>query len=443
MEQICDCGNVKSGFESYCYVCTFKTDYVTKDYVSENECSEISESVEHTYPEAMSVGWSEISDTDNNSNDDSLSEDDSNQPSDISLPYNYGNNWVLERPEVFVGSVNNHSKTRRLFNTEYFYFKPIEYNEAAENIFKNVLEFACDTAMRIKNNSGQIKVYFTPTTVTFKFKPDENINLEMFEYFNQIEEGTYQNQDIINANIFSESFKVEIFHNHHNYYQSWSDNMKYSSGPERYYISGDRKDMVYIEYRLDSSIFGHEIYTNDMIELLSCHVADVALTYKIPIKIVDQVNDNKVSWGEVDMYTYASYYHVKNPDIVYYNSDNSDNSTKTTELVISFVRKGGYHVSFVNGIYTEDGGAHVGAVYKEIKKQLRENGIDVSMNYLKDNIEIFMSCWVKNPCFNNQVKSSFHSPVPKFDFEIKPLLKFFDNHGHNDHDTNGSYCIIS
>ena len=419
MEQVCDCGNVKSRFEPYCYICTFKTDYVTGDY----------QDWDHDYPEPMSVGWSEDSDLGNSGSEDYSSEP--NQPTDISLPYEYGNNRLLESPEFFIGNTENTLVTKRLIDADQFYFDKIQYNEGAENIFKDLLDF-------VSNNtkpSSKIKVYFNTNVIMFKFKPRCHVDLKLFE----IMDHDKSNLDIIIANIFSSRFTVKICdcdNRETNNYQSWFDNMKYSDGPERITVPEKSKDWMTIGYELDWTRFSIDEYSSDMIRLLSSHLVDLAFTNKIPVKILDRVNNVQMSFNDMGIEDYTEAYNISSYDIRFQN--------KEVELMVSWVPNNGYHVSFVNGIYTEDGGAHVAKVYKTIRRQFRDCGFDVSIDYLKNNLVVIMSCWVNNPCFNNQIKSTFHSPVPDFNLDVSYLVERIRKNTIQEDDCpeNYNYCVI-
>lgn len=428
MEQVCDCGNVKSRFEPYCYVCTFKTDYVTGDYNTKNYCDE-SDS-EHDFPEPMSVGWSEDDNSNSEMSEPELSSSD--QPYDLSLPYEYGNNRILESPEFFIGNTENILATKRLIDADQFYFDRIEYNEAADNIFKDLLEFVTN------NTTSKIKVHFNTDVIMFKFKPRCYVDLKLFEIMNHDK----SNLDIITANIFSSRFTVKICEHDLgtdlgiDNYQSWFDNMKYSDGPERITPSHKSKDWMTIGYELDWTRFSIDEYSSDMIRLLSSHLVDLSFTRKIPVKIVDKVNNLQMSFNDMGIDDYGVAYNISSYDIRFQN--------KEVELMVSWVPNNGYHVSFVNGIYTEDGGAHVSKVYKTIRRQFRDCGFDCSIDYLKNNLVVIMSCWINNPCFNNKLKSSFHGPTPNLNLDASYLAERIRKNTCQEDDCpeNYNYCVI-
>ena len=77
------------------------------------------------------------------------------------------------------------------------------------------------------------------------------------------------------------------------------------------------------------------------------------------------------------------------------------------------------HISWVNGIYTSDGGKHVEYILNQITRKLADyietkKKVKVNPSYIKEQLTIFVRCDIENPVFNSQTKEYMNSPVAKF-----------------------------
>ena len=76
-------------------------------------------------------------------------------------------------------------------------------------------------------------------------------------------------------------------------------------------------------------------------------------------------------------------------------------------------------ISWVNGIYTSDGGKHVEYILNQITRKLADyietkKKVKVNPSYIKEQLSIFVRCDIENPVFNSQTKEYMNSPVAKF-----------------------------
>jgi len=89
-------------------------------------------------------------------------------------------------------------------------------------------------------------------------------------------------------------------------------------------------------------------------------------------------------------------------------------------------------VSFVNGIYTYQGGKHVDYITNQITKNLcelikKKKKLTIKPNYIKENIMIFINSTIDNPSFNSQTKECLNTNVSKFGSKCEISNKFLDN----------------
>ena len=76
-------------------------------------------------------------------------------------------------------------------------------------------------------------------------------------------------------------------------------------------------------------------------------------------------------------------------------------------------------VSFVNGIYTKNGGKHIDYIMNQIVKKLiayiyKKKKVTVKSSSIKEQIMLFLRCDIENPGFDSQTKESMNTPSGKF-----------------------------
>ena len=89
------------------------------------------------------------------------------------------------------------------------------------------------------------------------------------------------------------------------------------------------------------------------------------------------------------------------------------------------------HVSFVNGIYTRNGGKHVEYILNKITKKVinyieKKKKIRVKPSTIKEQLMLFVNCVVENPSFDSQTKDTMNTVVSKFGSSCKISDKFIE-----------------
>jgi len=118
---------------------------------------------------------------------------------------------------------------------------------------------------------------------------------------------------------------------------------------------------------------------------------------RLPIKSIDQY---------ISMYTDTDYIKI-----------DCDSPRWNVYLMKS---KGNFkHISFVNGIYTRNGGRHIdhitGKIIGELKTYINKKyKTNIKSSFIKDQFWIFLSSVIENPSFSSQSKDEMLTPVNKF-----------------------------
>ena len=88
-------------------------------------------------------------------------------------------------------------------------------------------------------------------------------------------------------------------------------------------------------------------------------------------------------------------------------------------------------LSFVNGIYTSQGGKHVEYIINQITRKLSEfiekkKKVKVNMNTIKDQIILFLRCDIENPSFQSQTKDYMGTSIANFGSRCDVSDKFIE-----------------
>lgn len=109
------------------------------------------------------------------------------------------------------------------------------------------------------------------------------------------------------------------------------------------------------------------------------------------------------------------------------------NGAKMEWNVVACISKCGFqHQSYVNGIYTKDGGKHVdfvmNRIYKPVKDlliQKSKQGANVETEHIKQQLWLFINAVIINPDFDSQSKTKLTTKVSEFQFECAKLPEKF------------------
>ena len=253
------------------------------------------------------------------------------------------------------------------------------------------------------------------------------------------------------TNIFSKQFMVTIGdpNNKRWYRQIWSENMTVRSEPE---IKEDYTGEAFVEvvYKMDFKRFGYEYYPDEAFRLFSRHVADMSFTGKVPVSF------NGVKLNVQKSREYAKLYlgeETVKKSIVYYQWAPGVKTVEkrgikyaTDKGVVPMVEicavdtpDMALNVSFVNGMWTRNGGVHADAAFKAIaagllvtvnggtkgKKKARSHKLN--LGDVKRHVSMFVSCWLGDPKFDGQTKTALRSPTPKISIDekiLQPIMKW-------------------
>jgi DNA gyrase/topoisomerase IV subunit B len=277
--------------------------------------------------------------------------------------------------------------------------------------------------------------------------------------------------------LFSKSFEIEIYNKEEKkiYKQKWTDNMSTKTEPEIITknfpktVEEGKNGYTLVKWTPDYKRFGYNKEKPDedfMGQIKKC-VLDCALTvsfYKtivmyngkvVPVsKIEDYIKFYKLNGDTSDTSVNSSVNSSKitSPNVSDSESESEDEDENedevkvkmpkneqlmvhdSTDCKVFIARSDEYtHISFVNGIFTKDGGIHVDtwseAIFRPILAKLnsskKKDKIDI--RDIKKHFFIFVFCTLDKPTFDSQSKTRLNGPEMKAEMKeavLKKIMKW-------------------
>jgi DNA topoisomerase-2 len=361
---------------------------------------------------------------------------------------------ILKLPETYTGSLEKNNEDKWYFNDETNKIEkgakviiPGEYkifDEIIVNAFDQYIrtEFI-DSEHKVKNirinvnlETGNITIKNDGEGIKVEKHSKENVYIPELIFGHLLTSSNYTDAKIAHVggkngygakltNIFSKEFLLEtIDHfNKKKYKQRFYDNMSNKDKPS--ITSNTGKPYTMISYTPDYPRFNSIGLTKDMFEVMKRRAYDLAACTGSGVNVY--FNDSKIECKTFDKY--VDYYLGSKSDIPrVYEKINSK-----WEIVVAMSSNECFeHISFVNGIFTNNGGKHVDYVTNQITKKLAEyiskkKKINVKTNFIKENIIIFIKCLIDNPSFNSQTKDLMTTNKDKFGSKCEITDKMINN----------------
>jgi DNA topoisomerase-2 len=354
---------------------------------------------------------------------------------------------TLKRPDTYVGSVRPCTSCEFLYDGEVIVSRMITYTPAVLRIFVEALSNAVDNVSRseefnepckmikvnIDRETGETCVWNDGLAIPVQMKEDSKDNIYIPEMlfgrlltssnYNDTEDRYTSGRNglgISLTNIFSKEFKIRLCDPKAGklYTQKWKDNMKVRDPPR--IKSSKGRGFTQVSWIPDFRYFSLEGYTDDFIQLLSRYVVDAAMTVSPSTSVT--LNGRRL--GVKSLKDYVNLYTLDKKVIL---------SSETSECVFTSSQGEFDCVSFVNGVYTKDGGTHVDAwvdaFFKVLLKRL--NGkfktLKLTPKDIRKYFNVFVRCRIPNPEFSTQSKTCMVSPkifVRVEESDIRKVLKW-------------------
>ena len=321
---------------------------------------------------------------------------------------------ILKRPDSYVGSIQNLHKERWVTKDGSIQHLPCETIPALHTIFDEIVVNALDntkvpanptTVIRVWVNESGIRVANDGRCIPVVKQDGVYVPTMIFgqlltsEHFDDTQVRTTGGLNGYGAkltNIYSSEFKIECFDDerHLMFSQSFKNNMRKTNKPS---IRKKKKNSftTSVSFVPDRVIFG-EWYTERNVSLFYRRVLDIAA-----------ISGVKVYWnGKRQKLTFKKYCSMYTPKATVVNVNGWD-------VGLGCSPDDSYtHVSFVNGIATDNRGTHVDFVMKQVaahiqtilKKRNKKSTSSLSRANIRNKCFVFVNATVPNPHFNSQTK---------------------------------------
>lgn len=295
---------------------------------------------------------------------------------------------ILARPELYIADINRNFRFAKCFDSETISLKEVEQSPVMEQLFLNVLNNAIENSK--KGDLSSIEIEVTPQQITVKNNcmPISFIRKADSIYIPSMVFGELGNSEIALVNVYSKKYKVKCASSGLLFRQKWENNMRIVNDPT--ISTYDGQDYISISYSLDFERFNIEEFDQECIQMYKAHCAFASYYHKVPIVF----NGHKFELCDMPEYVRLFY----PTEYIHYSF------TDQYDLCFVETPDNSIHLSFVNGIYTEEGGIHMEEFKNKLSEKLQISRPDLSYKY-----SLFISCRVIRPTFDSQNKSCFIS----------------------------------
>jgi DNA topoisomerase II len=342
---------------------------------------------------------------------------------------------ILKRPDSYVGSVDTITELMRVYDDDRIIIKNITYIPALFKIFDEVLVNMYDASIVLKTctmckvdidmKTGYISAWNNGEDgIPVVMHKEHKIMVPELIFGNLLSSSNYgDNEKRITggkngygaklANIYSKVFEIEIVDNtrEKKYIQKFYDNMSKKDEPK--ITKCTNKSYVKITFLPDYKRFGLEGLTKDIFILFKKRVYDINACANKNVRMY--FNGEKLD--KLSFQKYISTFYPEDEKIKCYYEE----PHKRWQIGVVFDPAAGFtHVSYVNGINTNQGGTHVEYVVNQICNKLRDviqnkhKDLKIKLPHIRDNLTVFINCSIENPNFDSQTKSLMKSLVSKF-----------------------------
>lgn len=352
---------------------------------------------------------------------------------------------VLKRPAMYIGQVDESENNVWVLdkNNNKIIEKSITYSPGLYKLFDEIIVNAYDQTIRdktvdlikinIDKKSNTISVFNNGKGIDVVIHPKEKIYVPELIFGSLLTSTSFDESKIritggihgLGAKltaIFSTSFKVEVGDpiNKKSFSQTYKNNLSQRSKPEiKQYTKPD--GYVKITFKPDLKYFKLKELSDDLIALMERRVYDIAALTSKKIKIF--LNNKKIESNTFEEYVKL---YTDKPQVMELCDHNVDGYKEGRwKIIVTSGSDAGINskfkqISFVNGIYTSNGGHHVNYIMKQIIKMIREKvekkykSSLVKDQFIKDQLWIFVASVIENPHFSSQTKEEMITPASKF-----------------------------
>lgn len=345
---------------------------------------------------------------------------------------------ILDLPDTWIGSIGSDNLYCWIYNSEInkMIFKEISYIPGLLKIFDEIIVNARDQSVRdktcktihvtINKNTGQVSVFndgnngipiewhnvekcYVPTMIFGKELTGSNFDKKGKTVGGKNGIGAKA------ANIWSTEFIVEVVDKKNKFTQRFHNNM--FNVDEPIIVPGTNKSCyTKITFTPDYKRFGVEEMSNDIYDLFTKRVYDIAATTNVTVSL----NGKEIKMNKFEDYVKMFYSDEEeiNDRMVYIDQPR-------WKVAVVFDNDTGFRQSsYVNGVCTLKGGSHVRHVVDQVVGKLKDKIIEklpkknkdikIKASTIRDFLTFFIDSVIEDPSFDSQAKENLTSKVDDF-----------------------------
>jgi len=359
---------------------------------------------------------------------------------------------ILQAPDTYIGSIEQDETNNWIFEDNRIINKSYKWIPGLYKCFDEGIVNARDHYIRMKINNGEYPVKSIEITIDketgmitiqndgngidVEKHPEHNIWIpEMI--FGHLRTSTNYNKNdkkIVGGKngfgfklvlIYSTYGKIETIDHVRGlkYIQEFKDNLNEICKPS---ITKTKvKPYTKVSFIPDYKRFGIESLSNDMIQLFTKRIYDIAaVTDKnVRVKLNKEIIPVRSFENYIDLYIGNDHNEQKR---IY------ESANERWEYAVCLSPNDEFlQVSFVNGINTGKGGKHVEYILNQIIRKLtayieKKKKVKVKSTTIKEQLMLFINCVVENPSFDSQTKDYMNTAITKFGSSCVVSDKFID-----------------
>ena len=316
-------------------------------------------------------------------------------------------------------------------------------SNAIDNVWRSLQAQVVPKFIKVDISKSCVKVWNDGRNIPIALHETEKIPIPELIFGNLLTSSNYNDAEerktsgrngygVKLSNIFSKRFKLTVFNRDEGvvYTQEWRDNMKIKDSPSLARkgfpktVEDGKNGFTCVEFEPDFARFGCTEFSEEMQRVLSKFVYDAAMTVSIN-KVQVMLNGSIVPVSKLTDYV-NMYFTVPPKNVMSLQSSDS--------YVVLAPAKEWTCVSFVNGIFTRDGGVHVDkwleALFRPVLDKLNSGGGNkkpLDMRDIKKHFFVFVFADLDKPSFDTQSKHKLNGPAVTVDVKpthIQKLLKW-------------------
>lgn len=346
---------------------------------------------------------------------------------------------TLLRPSSFLGSVVTEKSHQYILENGKFVLKELRYNPGFHKLFDEIISNSVDESKRPGTKLNTIKVEVDQKEGKIMVHDNGGIPVEMHKqtkmYVPQMIFGNLRSSSNYNdeedrswvgvnglgskiSNIFSTRFEVVTADGKNKFSMCWTNNMKKHTSPE---ISKSNTHFTKITYTPELSRFGMTQISDDDLKIIEKRVYEIAgCNPKLNISFQGK---------KIAIHSFQDYCKMYlDKDSVFLYEENKD-----WQVGVSISMNGSFQqVSYVNSVYTYDGGSHCNYILDQITPYLREKinkkyKTDILPGQIKNHIFLFINSTIIRPSFSSQTKEKLITDQKNFGTKIDLSEKFLSS----------------